>query len=130
MAEYHENLQHVLVFLTVSGLKAGHNLDAEVLPSQDTQPSCLVLKCHAASSLPLKLPTQVSSGPAVVSVVGGQHYQIKLASNSPMRALDSPASLWATITEPPRRESLPKHQANDVHLLVVFAAINTGFSAR
>ena len=90
MAEYHENLQHVLVFLTVSGLKAGHDLDAEVLPNEGNKPSRLILKCHTTSSLPLDLPTQVMSGPAVVSVVGGQHFQIKLASTSTIRSLESP----------------------------------------
>ncbi|KAI0763198.1 HECT-like ubiquitin-conjugating enzyme-binding-domain-containing protein [Irpex lacteus] len=78
VAEYHENLQHVFVFLEVSGLRAGFNLEAEVVPEGDVGPGHLFLKCDTITSPPLTLPAQVSPGPATVSVVGGRHYQIKL----------------------------------------------------
>ena len=80
VAEYHENLQHVFVFLEVSGLRAGFNLEAEVVPHGDAGPGHLFLKCDTITSPPLTLPTQVTPGPATVSVVGGRHYQIKLST--------------------------------------------------
>ncbi|KAI0090432.1 HECT-like ubiquitin-conjugating enzyme-binding-domain-containing protein [Irpex rosettiformis] len=80
VAEYHENLHHVFVFLEVSGLRAGFNLEAEVVPHSDAGPGHLYLKCDTITSPPLTLPAQVSPGPATVSVVGGRYYQIKLST--------------------------------------------------
>ncbi|KAI0346635.1 hypothetical protein BDW22DRAFT_1352794 [Trametopsis cervina] len=80
VAEFHENLQHVLVFLDVSGLRAGHDLQAEVFSQGIAGPSRLVLRCDTIVSAPLALPTRVTPGPATVSVVGGRHYQIKLST--------------------------------------------------
>lgn len=88
VAEYHENLQHVLAFLTVSRQRAGFNIEANVVPgAYYSEPGHLILRCDTIISHPLSLPTHVETGPATVSVVGGQHYQIKLAAKPPA---DSP----------------------------------------
>jgi ubiquitin-protein ligase E3 D len=90
VAEYHESLQHVFVFLDVSGLRAGFNLEAEVVPQGNAKPGHLILRCDSATSQPLALPAHVSTGPATVSVVGGRHYQIKLPMANSAK-LDSPS---------------------------------------
>ena len=86
VAEYHENLQHVLVFLTVSGMPPGVNLEAEVVapePGTDDGRSRLLLRCGATMSPRLRLPTIVRPGLADVNVVGGRHFQVKLATLAP-----------------------------------------------
>ncbi|KAI0701041.1 HECT-like ubiquitin-conjugating enzyme-binding-domain-containing protein, partial [Cytidiella melzeri] len=88
VAEYHENLRHVFVFLEVSGLRAGHNLEAEVIPHGSLGSGHLVLKCDTSVSPPLILPVPVIPGPVAVTVVGGRHYQIKL----PMKHSPTPPS--------------------------------------
>lgn len=100
VAEHHENLHHVLVFLTVSGMRSGYNLEAEVLPTDSISSASyntkrklekLYLKCGTSTSPPLDLPAHVAPGKKEVSVVGGRHYEIKLPS------LDrSPLSITST----------------------------------
>ncbi|KAI0792296.1 HECT-like ubiquitin-conjugating enzyme-binding-domain-containing protein [Abortiporus biennis] len=83
VAEHHENLSHVVVFLTVlSGIRLGSGeIEAEVLPSSlRSQGFQLVLRCGKSSSPTLNLPVFVSSGKKQVSVVGGRHYEIKLST--------------------------------------------------
>lgn len=103
MAEYHENLQHVLTFLTVSGIQAGVELEAEVVPhesSSDDHRAQLLLRCGASTSQRLALPAPVTVGRAQVNVVGGRHFQVKLAvtpSASPRsQTFDTDAELDAT----------------------------------
>ena len=92
VAEYHENLQHVLAFLTVSGLQAGTDLQAEVVAPESgssDRRAQLLLRCGASTSQRLALPAPVVPGPAQVSVVGGRHFQVKLAV-APSAAPPSP----------------------------------------
>ncbi|KZT00506.1 uncharacterized protein LAESUDRAFT_732242 [Laetiporus sulphureus 93-53] len=98
VAEYHENLQHVLVFLTVSRMIAGVNLEAEVVPptvmlSKGNGPNeRLVLKCGLNTSPFLLLPARASPGKKEVKV-DGQAFQIKLAATPSEQNLSSPAAL-------------------------------------
>ena len=97
VAEYHETLHHVLVFLNVQGMTLGANLEAEVVPVSDAsseERSRLMLKCGTSTSPLLTLPAPVHPGVKEVSVVG-QSYQIKLAvSSAPSSPLsDGPVAL-------------------------------------
>lgn len=94
VAEYHENLQHVLAFLTVPGLQAEDDVEAEVVPASSgvmDERDVLLIKCGPSTSAPLSLPAAVRQGKADVSLVGGQHYQIKLPS-TPFSHHGSPAT--------------------------------------
>ena len=97
VAEYHETLHHVLVFLNVQGMTLGANPEAEVVPVSDAsseERSRLMLKCGTSTSPLLTLPAPVHPGVKEVSVVG-QSYQIKLAvSSAPSSPLsDGPVAL-------------------------------------
>ncbi|KAI0631343.1 HECT-like ubiquitin-conjugating enzyme-binding-domain-containing protein [Trametes polyzona] len=100
VAEYHETLQHILVFLNVQGMTPGANLEAEVVPSSESsfeERSRLLLKCGASTSPLLSLPAPVSPGVKDVKVMG-QFHEIKLpVSASPPSPTDgAPALLDAT----------------------------------
>ncbi|KAI0370636.1 hypothetical protein BV20DRAFT_966594 [Pilatotrama ljubarskyi] len=85
VAEYHETLQHILVFLNVQGLTPGANLEAEVVPSSDSsteERSRLLLKCGASTSPVLALPAAVPPGMKEVRVMG-QYHEIKLPVTGP-----------------------------------------------
>ncbi|CCL98723.1 uncharacterized protein FIBRA_00728 [Fibroporia radiculosa] len=98
VAEYHENLQHIIVFLSVSGIIAGVNLEAEVVPSSgvpgktNDATDYLLLKCGLSTSPFLRLPARVAPGKQTV-MVSGQHYEIKLAVSSPMVSSDNTLAL-------------------------------------
>ncbi|CAA7267252.1 unnamed protein product [Cyclocybe aegerita] len=81
VAENHENLHHILVFFTVTGAKAGAELQAEIIPSFLNHPSDggdhLVIKSGPYSSLPLMLPAHTTPGKKEVRSQGG-HHEIKL----------------------------------------------------
>lgn len=83
VAENHENLQHMLVFLTVTGATPGVDVEAEVVPSFKDRPADggdhLLVKSGPHTSLPLVLPGRTSPGKTDVKVQGG-HYEIKLTS--------------------------------------------------
>ncbi|KAJ7869096.1 HECT-like ubiquitin-conjugating enzyme-binding-domain-containing protein, partial [Mycena olivaceomarginata] len=64
IAEHHENLQHILIFLTVRGATPGVDIEAE---------------SGAHTSLPLVLPGRTAPGKQHVRVQGA-HYEIKLAT--------------------------------------------------
>ncbi|OCH86338.1 hypothetical protein OBBRIDRAFT_738197 [Obba rivulosa] len=90
VAEYHENLHHVMVFLTVSGMTPGVNLEAEVVPplrtpDGDGDGACLLLKCGAGLSPLLRLPARVAPGKKDVKVAG-PFFEIKLAAAPPASA--------------------------------------------
>ncbi|EIW54928.1 uncharacterized protein TRAVEDRAFT_30892 [Trametes versicolor FP-101664 SS1] len=100
VAEYHETLQHVLIFLNVQGMTPGANLEAEVVPTSESrieERSRLLLKCGASTSPLLALPAPVSPGVKEVKVMG-QFHEIKLAVTAPPPSpVDaSPALLDAT----------------------------------
>ncbi|KAK0458915.1 HECT-like ubiquitin-conjugating enzyme-binding-domain-containing protein [Desarmillaria tabescens] len=83
IAENHETLQHVLVFLSVTGAVPGVDIEAEVIPSLPDKHlgggDHLVVKSGPYTSLPLKLPGLVLPGKKEIKVQGG-HYEIKLAT--------------------------------------------------
>ncbi|KAJ7810749.1 HECT-like ubiquitin-conjugating enzyme-binding-domain-containing protein [Mycena olivaceomarginata] len=87
IAEHHENLQHILVFLTVRGATPGVDIEAEVLPAGGDAADAgsgsggdyLVVKSGAHTSLPLVLPGRTAPGKQHVRVQGA-HYEIKLAT--------------------------------------------------
>lgn len=84
VAEHHENLQHVLVFVGVDeGLVAGLDLEAIVPPSLGFHSSgdTLILRCGSSSSAPLNLPVRVAAGKKEVRVQIG-HYEIKLTTSN------------------------------------------------
>ncbi|KAI0716976.1 HECT-like ubiquitin-conjugating enzyme-binding-domain-containing protein [Earliella scabrosa] len=97
VAEYHENLQHILVFLNVQGMIPGANLEAEVVPASDSssagERSRLMLKCGASTSPLLSLPAPVPPGVKDVKVIG-QFYEVKLpVTSAPPSPFDAPSAL-------------------------------------
>jgi len=83
VAEHHENLQHILVFLTVKGVIPGADIEAEVLPAGGDADSSggdyLVVKSGSSTSLPLCLPGRTTPGKKHIRVQSG-HYEIKLST--------------------------------------------------
>ncbi|KAJ6495343.1 HECT-like ubiquitin-conjugating enzyme-binding-domain-containing protein [Mycena sanguinolenta] len=84
VAEHHENLQHILVFLTMKGVTPGADIVAEVVPSggdsdSTTGSDYLVVKSGAHTSLPLVLPGRTPPGKKQVRKEG-THYEIKLTT--------------------------------------------------
>jgi hypothetical protein len=83
--EHHENLQHILVFLTIRGATPGVDIKAKVLPAGgDTVDASsggdyLVVKSGAHTSLALVLPGRTAPSRQHVRVQG-VHYEIKLAT--------------------------------------------------
>ena len=112
VAEYHETLQHVLVFLNVQGMTPGTNLEAEVVPASESSMgdrSRLLLRCGASTSPLLALPAPVAPGVKEVKVIG-QYYEVKLPVTSPppspflrpRAACLSASRLLRVCTAPPR----------------------------
>jgi hypothetical protein len=81
VAEFHETLKHILVFVTVSGIPPDTELLAEVLPtsSSGTEGDWLVLRSSSSSSPPLSLPVRVLPGKKEVHKRQG-HYELKIAT--------------------------------------------------
>ncbi|TFK73520.1 hypothetical protein BDN72DRAFT_834657 [Pluteus cervinus] len=81
VAENHENLQHILAFMTVTGATPGVDIEAEVLPPfpepHTEGGDRLLLKCGTQTSLPLCLPGRTTPGKKEVKVQSG-HFEIKL----------------------------------------------------
>ncbi|KAG2056037.1 hypothetical protein BDR06DRAFT_910652 [Suillus hirtellus] len=90
VAEYHETLRHVLVFVAVSGIPVDTELQAEVLPtsSSGTEGDWLVIRSSWASSPPLSLPVRVIPGKKDVQIRQG-HYELKLMIANPQAARSS-----------------------------------------
>ncbi|KAF4583309.1 HECT-like ubiquitin-conjugating enzyme-binding-domain-containing protein [Pleurotus pulmonarius] len=107
VAENHESLHHILVFLMVSGAVPGVDLEAEVLPSfsdpsdsskslDTNQGDRLIIKSGVHVSLPVSLPGRTTPGKKEIKVQG-EHYEIKLSTTSPNTSLqDAPPLLDAT----------------------------------
>ncbi|KAI0262536.1 HECT-like ubiquitin-conjugating enzyme-binding-domain-containing protein [Gloeopeniophorella convolvens] len=102
VAEHHENLYHVLAFLTVSGLPPGVNLEASVVGGSDDtaegSDSVLVLRGGSIESPGLALPVRTSPGIQEVRVQG-LYFEVKVA------APEAPA---------PRPEPLPLLDAHQL----------------
>ncbi|KAH8113817.1 HECT-like ubiquitin-conjugating enzyme-binding-domain-containing protein [Phellopilus nigrolimitatus] len=97
VAEHHENLNHVLVFLGVDeGMNPGVDLEADILPSVGDPliGDKLILKCGSSLSAPLSLPVSVTAGKADVRVQGG-HYEIKLPITVPSPSSSNAPSPYA-----------------------------------
>ncbi|KAF8069026.1 HECT-like ubiquitin-conjugating enzyme-binding-domain-containing protein [Lyophyllum atratum] len=86
VAENHENLQHVLVFFTVTGATPGVEIEAEVMPpfpeSHAEGGDRLIISSGPRRSLPLLLPARTLPGKHEVRVQSG-HYEIKLTTLAP-----------------------------------------------
>lgn len=103
VAENHENLQHVLVFLTLTGTAPGADVEAEVLslsPDDATEgqgTNYLVIRSGSNTSHPLVLPAHTPLGKPEIKPQGG-HYEIKLmtVSSSTSAREDPPPFLDAT----------------------------------
>lgn len=80
VAENHENLHHILVFLNVTGVTPGAVVEAEVLASS-ADGERLIIKNGLHVSDPLSLPGRATPGKTEVKVQSG-HYEVKLASPS------------------------------------------------
>ncbi|KAG6840736.1 hypothetical protein C0991_004754 [Blastosporella zonata] len=93
VAENHENLQHVLVFFTVTGALPGVNIEAEVLPPFPENHSeggdRLIISSGPRNSLPLLLPARILPGKQEVRVQR-THYEIKLTTVAPRPSVDTP----------------------------------------
>ncbi|KAJ7104491.1 HECT-like ubiquitin-conjugating enzyme-binding-domain-containing protein [Mycena belliarum] len=97
VAEHHENLHHILVFLTVQGATPGVDLEAEVLPAggdpdSSTGGDYLVVKSGRHTSLPLCLPGRTAPGKKQLRVQGS-HYEMKLTtlpSTAPSETTSAP----------------------------------------
>jgi ubiquitin-protein ligase E3 D len=98
VAENHENLQHVLVFFTLTGTIPNTDVKAEVisLPPDDATecqgPHHLVIRNGPNSSLPLPLPAHTLPGKQEIKSQSG-HYEIKL--------MTLPGSSCATMEDRP-----------------------------
>ncbi|KAL0577194.1 hypothetical protein V5O48_004792 [Marasmius crinis-equi] len=99
LAEWHENLHHVLIFFTCNGAQPGVDVEAEVVPSPSESPSDsgdrLIIKSGPNTSLPLLLPSRVPHGKKEVKVQSG-HYEIKLHTRSSTAATEHRPLLDAT----------------------------------
>ena len=93
VAEYHENLQHILVFLTISGISANLTVEAEVLARDDVDElPHLVIQCGPNTSPTLDLPARVVPGKKEIRLVGDNHYEVKLQTSSSPRSRSRPGS--------------------------------------
>ncbi|OAX42316.1 hypothetical protein K503DRAFT_683559 [Rhizopogon vinicolor AM-OR11-026] len=90
VAEYHETLRHVLVFLIVSGIPVDTELQAEVLPtsSSGTEGDWLVIRSSSSSSPPLSLPVRVVPGKKDIHIRQG-HYELKIGTANSRAARSS-----------------------------------------
>lgn len=81
IAENHENLQHVLVFLTITGALRDVEIEAEVIPSYPdiNEGDRLLIRNGPNTSPPLLLPAHTFPGKKEVKAQNG-HYEIKLST--------------------------------------------------
>ena len=93
VAENHENLNHVLVFLTVTGATPDVEIEAEVIPSYPdlNEGDRLLIRNGPNTSPPLILPARTYPGKKEVKTQNG-HYEIKL-STTPFTPVSPPETL-------------------------------------
>jgi hypothetical protein len=93
IAENHENLHHVLVFLTITGATPGVEIEAEVLPTLPNvdEGDRLLVRNGPNTSPPLLLPARTFPGKKEVKPQG-EHYEIKLQT-SPFTPVSHPEPL-------------------------------------
>ncbi|KAI0250715.1 HECT-like ubiquitin-conjugating enzyme-binding-domain-containing protein, partial [Lactifluus subvellereus] len=96
VAEHHETLRHVLIFLNVSGITPGVNLDASVINGSNDTPngleSALVIRSGTVESPALPLPARTKPGTEEVRVQG-LHYEVKVATLDPSSPKPEPLPL-------------------------------------
>lgn len=95
VAEFHENLQHIIVFLVVSGAHPNTELEAEVV-AVDGEPERLVIRSGPMTSPHLPLPARVPPGKKEIQNLGG-HLEIKMGT---ARSLDGPMNVSSSSTDP------------------------------
>lgn len=92
VAENHENLQHVLVFFTVTGATPGVDIEAEALPSSEEHGleggDRLIITSGPHTTPPLSLPAHTTTGKKEVKVQSG-HYEVKLFTVPPTTVVPS-----------------------------------------
>jgi hypothetical protein len=83
VAEHHENLNHVLVFLTVPDLIPGADVKAEVVPSliNNAEGDRFTITCGSSTSAELELPVPTITRKIDVKVQSG-HFELKLSTPS------------------------------------------------
>jgi ubiquitin-protein ligase E3 D len=83
VAEHHENLNHVLVFLTIPDLPCGVDVKAEVVRSFTNSEECehFVIHYGSSTSAELDLPVSIVPGQIDVKVQRG-HFELKLSTPS------------------------------------------------
>jgi hypothetical protein len=83
VAEHHENLNHVLVFLTVPDLIPGADVKAEVVPSliNNAEGDRFTITCGSSTSAELDLPVPTITRKIDVKVQSG-HFELKLSTPS------------------------------------------------
>lgn len=83
VAEHHENLNHVLVFLTVPDLTPGTDIKAEVVPSLTNRTEGTHFIIHGGSNTSAELDLPVPTAPGKTDLtVQSSHFELKLSTNS------------------------------------------------
>ncbi|KAI0073794.1 hypothetical protein K474DRAFT_1677656 [Panus rudis PR-1116 ss-1] len=84
VAEHHENLHHILLFMTIKGIdasasaSANHQVSAEVIGPGNK----LVIECASGSSLPLELPAYAQTGKKeALRAIKGDQFELKLPTS-------------------------------------------------
>lgn len=130
VAEHHENLQHILVFITIRGLKRGGHVHAEVVSNDgSSKGKQLVLECESGTSPMLCLPVPVPIGKKDVKAVHGasDRFEIKLPTSSPSPSLSSrsrrntPSPIPSTIPEGDEIESQNSSQNSNEDVAILDA---------
>lgn len=82
VAEHHESLNHVLVFMTIADVTPGADVKAEVVPllTNSAEGDHLIVRCGAGVSAELELPMRTSPGPKEVKS-SGAHFELKLTTS-------------------------------------------------
>ena len=83
VAEHHESLNHVLVFMTIVGIAPGADVKADVVPllTNREEGDHLIVRCGTGVSAELELPVRTSSGPKEIKSQGG-YFELKLTTSS------------------------------------------------
>lgn len=83
MAEHHESLSHILVFLTIPDVASGADIRAEVVPSfaNSEEGEHFMVYHGPCTSAELELPVPVPSGQTEVKAQRG-HFELKMSTPS------------------------------------------------
>lgn len=83
VAEHHENLNHVLVFLSIPDVPPGADIRAEVVPAltDHTEGDHFIVSCGSSTSQELDLPVRTVPGRKELNVQSA-HFELKLTTPS------------------------------------------------